>query len=231
MTGEPTLPHPDAAETVRAAAADVPADRAALVVMVGPPGSGKSTWCASRFGAAQRFSTDMFRRVLCGDPLDMDATPEAVVMLDSAVGFRMRRRLTTVVDATNVVPQHRAPLLAFAHAAQVPAVAVVMHTPLQVCIDRQASRTPAYADANAGAVPPEVITEMWEHMRLRPPTCGLRQFNAIVHVSPLGEEAIRVGELPPDVANEPWLAGVTKLRRQTLSSVPWVDPSLVREPQ
>ncbi|MEU7591408.1 AAA family ATPase, partial [Micromonospora sp. NPDC049230] len=93
---------------------------AALIVMVGPPGSGKSTWVGSRFRTEDVFSLDAFRRMLTGDVEDQDADAPAVDMLHLAVEYRMSRRLLTVVDATNTRWAYRDPLISRARRFDVP---------------------------------------------------------------------------------------------------------------
>ncbi|MFG2715714.1 AAA family ATPase [Streptomyces goshikiensis] len=52
----------------------------------------------------------------------------------------MRRRLLTVIDATNVTSEARAPLVAAAKRHHMPAVAVMVSTPASVCVERQGTR-------------------------------------------------------------------------------------------
>jgi predicted kinase len=120
-------------------APDVPMPDPALVVLIGPPGSGKST-AARGWAEHQVLSSDRFRLMAADDPHDQAATADALDLLHRALAARMRRRLTTVVDATNVLPEHRQRLLAQAWDHGVPVVAVVMATPLAECMRRNAAR-------------------------------------------------------------------------------------------
>jgi predicted kinase len=115
----------------------------AVVVLIGAAGSGKSELAqclATRWGHHCVLSLDVCRAEIAGDPADQEATPEAVQLLHQLLRHRCRVGLSTVVDATNVNAGHRAPLVELAAAAHLPAVAVVLNTPLQVCLDRQRDR-------------------------------------------------------------------------------------------
>jgi len=68
------------------------------------------------------------------------ATPVAVELMNTIVLERMRRRLTTVIDATNTTIRARRTLLGLAARFDVPAVAVVFDVPLGLCLARNARR-------------------------------------------------------------------------------------------
>lgn len=64
----------------------------ALVVLVGPPGSGKSTWARQRYRDVEIVSSDALRGVVGSGPADLDATGDAFTVLDHVVRARLRRR-------------------------------------------------------------------------------------------------------------------------------------------
>ncbi|WP_329564370.1 ATP-binding protein (plasmid) [Streptomyces uncialis] len=110
-----------------------------LVVLIGPSGAGKST-IARTWPASQVLSLDALREVVSDDAGDQDATGDAVAALHLLLEARMRRRLFTVVDATNVIRSAREPLAAAARRHNMLPVAVMVTTPGSVCIERQGPR-------------------------------------------------------------------------------------------
>ncbi len=62
---------------------DLPAD--ALVVLIGPAGSGKSTWARGAFRATQVLSSDFFRGVVADSESDQRASEDAFEVLELAV--------------------------------------------------------------------------------------------------------------------------------------------------
>ncbi|MEV6841377.1 ATP-binding protein [Streptomyces sp. NPDC051133] len=110
-----------------------------LVVLIGPSGAGKST-IARTWPASQVLSLDALREVVSDDAGDQDATGDAVAALHLLLEARMRRRLFTVVDATNVARAAREPLVAAAKRHGMLPIAVMVATPGSVCIERQGPR-------------------------------------------------------------------------------------------
>lgn len=214
----------------------VPDPTGPLVIMVGPPGAGKSTWAAARFPEDQLFSLDMFRRMLTGDVLDQEATPKAVVILYSVIGARLDRCLTTVVDATNVRWDRRESMRSYALARHRPVIAVMMHTPLAVCLTRNRDRTSApWAGANDKPVPDDVVERMHAAVAVDWPRPA--DFDMVVHVHPADtgvayaypgegrsaawcEELISVGGQWRGVG--PW-RGLTLMTSQQ-APLPWPTP-------
>ncbi|MET0772730.1 MAG: AAA family ATPase [Candidatus Limnocylindrales bacterium] len=112
----------------------------ALVLLVGPAGSGKSTWAAARFRRSQVLSSDDLREVVSDDAADQDATRDAFAILHAIAKARLRRGLLTVIDATNLLPSSRRPLLELARRHARPAVAVIFDVPLPELLRRNAGR-------------------------------------------------------------------------------------------
>lgn len=112
----------------------------ALVVLIGAAGAGKSTFVARHFAPAEVFSSDAYRDLISGDAADQSATAAAFFALHSDMARRLARGETAVVDATNVTRRARRPLLAFAAAAGVPAIAIVLEPPVDVVMARNAAR-------------------------------------------------------------------------------------------
>ncbi|MFI1839482.1 AAA family ATPase [Streptomyces olivaceoviridis] len=110
-----------------------------LMVLIGPSGAGKST-IARTWPASQVLSLDALRETVSDDAGDQDATGDAVAALHLLLEARMRRRLFTVVDATNVTRSAREPLLAAAKRHNMLSIAVMVTTPGSVCVERQGPR-------------------------------------------------------------------------------------------
>jgi protein phosphatase len=96
----------------------------ALVLLVGPTGAGKSTFAAAHFQPAEIVSSDHLRGLLANDPADQAASAEAFKILALLVAGRMKRRLTTVIDATSLLAANRARYRGIAARHGVPVVVV-----------------------------------------------------------------------------------------------------------
>ncbi len=141
----------------------------ALVVLVGASGSGKSAWAAAHYRASEVVSSDALRAVVGSGEHDLDASADAFAVLESVVLARAGRGLTTVVDTLGLDPGRRAGWLRAARAAGLPAVAVRLDTPAELCRARNRQRTvpvPAAALTDQlrrmRSIPHELRTEGWD---------------------------------------------------------------------
>ena len=103
-----------------------------LVVLVGPAGSGKSTFAARHFAPDEVLSSDAYRALLSGDEADQRTTRTAFSILHRDVIRRLGAGRLVVVDATNVERHARRALMERARAAGVPAIAIVLALPAEV---------------------------------------------------------------------------------------------------
>ena len=137
-----------------------------LVVLIGVSGAGKSTFARTHFLPTEIVSSDFCRGLVSDDENAQDATEDAFAVLHYIAGKRLARGRLTVVDATNVQPEARKPLVALAREYHVLPVAVVFDLPERLCQDRNRGR----ADRDFG---PHVIRN--QQRRLRRGLRGLKR--------------------------------------------------------
>jgi protein phosphatase len=111
-----------------------------LVVLIGPSGCGKSTFAKRHFRPTEVMSSDAFRALVSDDENDQSSTDDAFAALHFVAARRLARAKLTVVDATNVQPEARKPLVALAREYHVLPVAMVLDLPERVCHERNRSR-------------------------------------------------------------------------------------------
>lgn len=112
-----------------------------LVVLIGPSGCGKSTFARRHFKPTEVMSSDAFRALVSDDENDQSSTEDAFAALHFVAARRLARAKLTVIDATNVQPEARKPLVALARQFHVLPVAIVLDLPERVCSDRNRSRS------------------------------------------------------------------------------------------
>jgi protein phosphatase len=112
----------------------------ALVFLVGPSGSGKSTFARTHFRSTEIISSDFCRGLVSDDENSQAATNDAFEVLYFIAAKRLRAGKLTVVDATNVQPEARKPLIALAREYHCLPVALVLDTPERICRERNANR-------------------------------------------------------------------------------------------
>jgi polynucleotide kinase-phosphatase len=113
---------------------------AALVVLVGVTGSGKSTFARTHFRPTQVLSSDAFRGMVADDENDQSATTAAFDALHHIAGLRLAAGRLTVIDATNVQQHARAALVRIAREHDVLPVAIVMDVDIEECWRRTQTR-------------------------------------------------------------------------------------------
>jgi protein phosphatase len=111
-----------------------------LVVLIGPSGSGKSSFARSHFAPTEVISSDFCRGLVADDENDQDATTDAFAVLHFIAGRRLAQPRFTVVDATNVQREARRPLIELAKQHDLFPVAIVLDMPEAICQERNRSR-------------------------------------------------------------------------------------------
>jgi predicted kinase len=138
--GDADVEEPDAIDQLTAALRASRRPRGAMTVLIGAQGSGKSTWAGARYTAEEILSLDTLRLKHFGNADDQSRNDELMPIFQAELDARLARGEHVVVDNTSTVPGHRAELLATARAHGAPVRAVVMRTPLEVCLRRNAAR-------------------------------------------------------------------------------------------
>src|ERR1041384_2029918 len=85
-----------------------------LVVLIGPSGCGKSTFARKHFKPTEVLSSDFCRGLVSDDENNQAATKDAFQLLHFIAANRPAAGKLPVVDATNVHPEARKPLVQLA---------------------------------------------------------------------------------------------------------------------
>ncbi len=129
-----------------------------LVVLIGPSGSGKSTFARKHFLPTEVISSDACRAMVSDDENDLTVTNDAFELLHYIASKRLALGRLAVVDATNVQPESRRPLVQLARKFHCLPVAIVLNVPEGVCHERNRDRD----DRNFG---PHVVRQQRSQLR------------------------------------------------------------------
>src|SRR6266446_225452 len=135
-----------------------------LVVLIGPSGSGKSTFARKHFLPTEVLSSDGCRALVSDEENNQAVTNDAFEVLHFIAAKRLALGRLTVIDATNVQPESRRPLVALARQYHCLPVALVLNLPEKVCQERNRLR----AERDFG---PHVVRQ--QHTQLRRSLRGL----------------------------------------------------------
>ena len=111
-----------------------------LVVLIGPSGCGKSGFARAHFKPTEVLSSDFCRGLVSDDENAQEATNDAFDVLHYIARKRLAAGRLTVVDATNVQPEGRKPLVVLAREFHVLPVAIVLNLPEKLCHERNQNR-------------------------------------------------------------------------------------------
>jgi polynucleotide kinase-phosphatase len=111
-----------------------------LVVLIGPSGSGKSTFGRAHFKPTEVLSSDFCRGLVADSDNDQTVTGDAFEILHFIARKRLALGRLTAIDATNVQPDSRKPLVELAREFHVLPVALVFNFPEKLCQERNRTR-------------------------------------------------------------------------------------------
>jgi protein phosphatase len=112
----------------------------ALIILIGPSGAGKSTFAHKHFKPTEILSSDFFRGMVSDDENNQAVSKDAFEVLHFVAAKRLAAGKLTVIDATNIQPEARKPLVALAREYHCALVALVLNLPEALCRQRDQER-------------------------------------------------------------------------------------------
>src|SRR6202048_4353509 len=110
------------------------------VALVGPSGSGKSSFARNHFRPTEILSSDFCRGLVSDDENSQAATNDAFEVLHFIASKRLAAGKLVVIDATNVQAEARKPIIALARQYHSIPVAIVFDLPEKLCHERNRNR-------------------------------------------------------------------------------------------
>lgn len=136
----------DNEQPFRTSAIEIP--EFALVLLVGPSGTGKSTFARKHFSSTEILSSDFFRGMVSDSEHNQKASRDAFEVLHLIAEKRLARGRLTVIDATNLYSDARRPFLTMARKYHVQTVAIALQLPLETCQSQNQQREDRIVDSH-----------------------------------------------------------------------------------
>jgi len=111
-----------------------------LIVLIGPPGSGKTTWARTHGHGAVHVSQDDLIDAITPHGFEHIYRPMYAEAEDAVARAALKAGHTVIVDRTNRTRAHRERWLQISREAACPAIAVVMTASKEICLARNAAR-------------------------------------------------------------------------------------------
>jgi protein phosphatase len=112
----------------------------AVVALIGPSGSGKSSFARKHFRATEVLSSDYCRGLVSDEENSQAATNDAFDVLYFIASKRLAAGKLVVIDATNVQIEARKPIIALGRQYHCLPVAIVFDLPEKLCHERNRDR-------------------------------------------------------------------------------------------
>jgi len=142
-----------------------PTPRPRILLLVGLPGSGKSTWVSGKPGV---LSSDALRELLADDPNNQNIHDRVFRVLRGLLKHRLElERPVTYIDATNLTPKERRPYIKLAERCGGQMEAVFFDVPAEECVRRNRGRNRIVPDAVIARMAAKLVPPALEEGFLR----------------------------------------------------------------
>ena len=134
--------------------------RPRILLLVGLPGSGKSTWAQSNVipGISGVLSSDALRDLLADDSNNQNIHALVFKVMRELLRRRLElKRPVTYIDATNLTPKERRPYIKLAELFDAEIEAVFFDVPVEECVRRNLGRGRIVPDTVIGMMAAKLV--------------------------------------------------------------------------